>query len=448
MRAYVSHLENGQPSTMLSESQNSGYSCSDNPSIAYSGTSKAVMIQVRWAETDLPDFPTHPIVPGAEPTAKVRIPIELRTPHIEGRLEAGAAPITIPPDYGFEVVDYAVSGSFASTSTTTSTRRTSGSSVPTSGFPQETGVYPPDETDGSNGGLSTGAKAGIGVGVSLGVLLIAGIVGFFLWRRRKQRLAAAQGQQQPYVPPPGGMSELGAGGFPKGPAELSSQGQIVPGMAGGPAISTPGTGYHTVSPNTPAISGFYTTSPTVVGSELGTSSPRPPELETIHPAQYQELPGQSHPPPAELGPAPVSMPELPAPTYYPQGAQQPYNWTPQDSPPIQNSPDTGVAVMPQLGSGRHTPTPTSPIPSPPVQQQQQQQQPIFMHPAQPSEQEPSPAELSHLMDQHSQLEARKQRLLQLQQIEDEQAALQQKIQSMQGGHQGGPGGPSGSGAAS
>ena len=42
-------------------------------------------------------------------------------------------------------------------------------------------------SDDSSGGLSSGAKAGIGVGVALGVLLLLGVVAFFLIRRRKAK---------------------------------------------------------------------------------------------------------------------------------------------------------------------------------------------------------------------------------------------------------------------
>ncbi|KAI1186446.1 hypothetical protein F5B17DRAFT_403690 [Nemania serpens] len=44
-------------------------------------------------------------------------------------------------------------------------------------------------------GLSTGAAAGIGVGVALGLLLVASIVGFACFRKRKQRQEQQQQQQ-------------------------------------------------------------------------------------------------------------------------------------------------------------------------------------------------------------------------------------------------------------
>ncbi|KAL6231861.1 hypothetical protein BDW75DRAFT_243506 [Aspergillus navahoensis] len=42
------------------------------------------------------------------------------------------------------------------------------------------------ETEDEDGGLSTGAKAGIGVGAAAGVLILAAIIGFVLYRRRRR----------------------------------------------------------------------------------------------------------------------------------------------------------------------------------------------------------------------------------------------------------------------
>lgn len=47
----------------------SGYVChTTHISMAYSYSATAPMIQIRWAETDLPSFATHPLYPGANPT--------------------------------------------------------------------------------------------------------------------------------------------------------------------------------------------------------------------------------------------------------------------------------------------------------------------------------------------------------------------------------------------
>ena len=67
------------------------------------------------------------------------------------------------------------------------------------------------DIDGRRGGLSVGAKAGIGIGVSLAGLLAIGIM-VLLWRRRAKGATAAAGTkksdmaelpERPGTPPPG-----------------------------------------------------------------------------------------------------------------------------------------------------------------------------------------------------------------------------------------------------
>jgi hypothetical protein len=84
------------------------------------------------------------------------------------------------------------------------------------------------------------------------------------------------------------------------------------------------------------------------------------------------------------------------------------------STPLQ--PDTQVAIMPQ----RH-----SPAASPPREQQP------FIQPVETYQSDPSADELAQLREQHAQLEARRKRLIELEEIEKEQAALSQRMQTMQ-----------------
>ncbi|RAO66399.1 uncharacterized protein BHQ10_002411 [Talaromyces amestolkiae] len=73
------------------------------------------------------------------------------------------------------------------TSATTATTTTAGAAV--------SATTTPASNNNSSSGLSSGAKAGIGIGVALGgVLLAVLVVGAWLWNRRKQRAAAAAGQ--------------------------------------------------------------------------------------------------------------------------------------------------------------------------------------------------------------------------------------------------------------
>ncbi|KAJ4298222.1 hypothetical protein N0V90_006121 [Kalmusia sp. IMI 367209] len=82
-------------------------------------------------------------------------------------------------------------------STQSGSPTTSGASNPsgTPGTPQPSS----SETSASSGGLSTGAKAGIGAAVG-GVALIALVVlGLFLFRRRKRRVASTTESTTPYA---------------------------------------------------------------------------------------------------------------------------------------------------------------------------------------------------------------------------------------------------------
>lgn len=60
-------------------------------------------------------------------------------------------------------------------------------------------------SDPESSGLSTGAKAGIGVGVAAGVIAAGLLMGFFLWRRRRNR------SRNVGAPPPVHMADVYAG---------------------------------------------------------------------------------------------------------------------------------------------------------------------------------------------------------------------------------------------
>ena len=72
----------------------------------------------------------------------------------------------------------------------------------TIGYAQSTGSS--DDTDNggmSNGGMSTGAIVGVAVAVPVAVVLMAGGVFVFWWRRRKQRKTAQDGTLMTPMPP-------------------------------------------------------------------------------------------------------------------------------------------------------------------------------------------------------------------------------------------------------
>lgn len=85
--------------------------------------------------------------------------------------------------------------------TTTTTTTLSG----TTAVPSST-TTPSATSEPASSGLSHGAAAGIGVGVTLGCILVLGGLGFMWWRRRKSRReansTAENWQQQPRLEEP------------------------------------------------------------------------------------------------------------------------------------------------------------------------------------------------------------------------------------------------------
>ena len=167
----------------------------------------------------------------------------------------------------------------------------SSTSTNTAGLPTATG--PTSPSGGSNGGLSSGAKAGIGVGVTLAALLIFGglIAWFVVARRRRQRELAAKEQ----TPADGGaemsnVSSPGAGST--GPDYFGAQPQPGPytlnhaasasGMASYGPYSASQRGAVPISPQSPRdittpveIAGSGAASPGSAETESGTGLPGP-----------------------------------------------------------------------------------------------------------------------------------------------------------------------------
>ena len=151
------------------------------------------MIQIRWAATDLPDFVTHPLSPGVIPTENALL---------------GEAPASTTS--GNNLAARQDSGADVSGISGSTTRRNRGpTTVPgprpssTSGGDDQAPSFPTFSPPGSSGqgnnGLSTGAKAGIGVGVSVAILAMVGIAGFFWRRHRKNRIDEAAQNRIPPV---------------------------------------------------------------------------------------------------------------------------------------------------------------------------------------------------------------------------------------------------------
>ncbi|KAF4990614.1 hypothetical protein FDECE_14316 [Fusarium decemcellulare] len=235
-----------------------------------------------------------------------------------------------------------------------------------------------------NNGLSPGALAGIVVGVIVVVLLV--LAGVFLWwRKRRQRKTSGEStsihdNSQPKV------AEL------EQPKNL--EGQIIP-----------------KSPTSPAAAELA--SP-VTSSELPTSEPiNAKELEAKPAVLAGELHGEDKSPYSEL-PAEDTKYEIDG----SEEAKTAQTGNPRAEPTQEDphspslstvSPDTRVSIMPGSLDEDTSPSLASQSPSPDSGQTR-----------------------AMLMDQFAQLEARRQRILELKKIEDEQAELQMQLSKIQG----------------
>ncbi|KAF2466935.1 uncharacterized protein BDR25DRAFT_305783 [Lindgomyces ingoldianus] len=134
--------------------------------------------------------------------------LELRFPDLEDR---AAGPSGFPESgIDISVSLFDSSTSFDASFTSSRTSIPTGTSRATNS-PIETG--PSNSNNGGGGGLSTGAKVGIGLGVPLGIIILAGLVGLGFWLGKRNRKNAAIAQQPQMAGP--------------GPAELDSSGQVL-----------------------------------------------------------------------------------------------------------------------------------------------------------------------------------------------------------------------------
>lgn len=399
--------------------------------MAYSASQTKPMIQVRWAESDLRKFATHPLHPGVKPTEHVTKRADL----VPGRKDKGLRARD----------DISGFGSFPPTPTPTPTS--------TSGPNFGGGSDGNDSGGGGGGGLSLGAKVGIGVGVPLGVMVILAIGGFFIFRAyRKKRLAnqtqqplqppyqqqyAPPGPQGPQYPPQGmygnnmapqmgqyhqdGRAEMEGYGIGQSPPP----GTYAQGSMQGEQVQTPPPVVVAPAKDDTSEVAYPAKSPGPAGSELdaqtyrtGISAGTASELHAASPSPALELASD---PRHEIDSSPVSKTTSPVPRKA-LAASPEQHVSPLSPSGTDTGPETQVALMPG-GTDATAQPPASEGTS------------AFSPPQ--AEGEPSAQELSALMEQHSQLEARKKRLLELDQIEREQEALQNRMSSMKGNQGGG-----------
>ncbi|XWX01573.1 hypothetical protein V2A60_009601 [Cordyceps javanica] len=374
-----------------------GYRCkADDISVAFSGAATAPMIQIRWASTDLSTFATHPLYPGANPTNTEEDYLMQRTrgAKLKGRAQSsGYYTSTYPYDSG--------GGDPPSSSTS---RPGSGSSSSNH-----------DRGGAGGGGLSTGAKVGIGVGVSLSAILGFTVLGLIIWYVRRSSKRAQQSQtQQPYMVPSQYAGQTGQG---TQMGEAAMTGGAV--HMGGPSPEHHSAGQQSRPPQPiyqqpiqyqqhqqyPSASEMDTT-PSVANSHWAASTVTPPPAAAVAAERGTNSVAAGSDGRAECG---IGGPMAPPSEL--EGGRTPNAPAEMDSgsPVVPHTQPTVAAEQPRSPSI----DPRSVVGAPPG--------------------EPSAQELSSLREQHEQLEQRRQRILELERIEQEQEVLRDRMKQAQSG---------------
>ncbi|KAK3374674.1 hypothetical protein B0H63DRAFT_452521 [Podospora didyma] len=284
----------------------------------------------------------------------------------------------------------------------TSTPPTDPTTSTTAGPQTSTGSGVPNPGGGGSSGLGTGAIAGIAIAVVVLVLGVIAAAVFIFFRKRK----AAEAPAAAFAP----------GGDPAPKTAYATQ------------------PYTTGSdPTKYAAGGGYYGAPAELENERSPPSPRelyasPTATQPypLPPAQASELHSNHSPPNA--GQQPYQQP-------YQQPIQQPYPVAGSQSPPPPHQQWPAPATYPPVSE-------QSVVSSPPITHSNFNNSPgPYFPPSEPSAVSSSPPppsaeEVERLKQQYAELEAKRKNLMQLQQLEEEQAALRQKISALQGA--GGP----------
>lgn len=330
------------------------------------------MIQIRWATTDLTALATHPLYYGASPTNTEEDYLKIRVRNSTDDSDSGSG---------------------------------SGSS---SGNRHGRG----------GGGLSAGAKAGIGIGVSLGVILIFTSIGLIIWRARTSSKRSQSFQTHP-------------------PQMVQSQyatQQAFSASQSGPPAPTGGP----IPMGGPSPEQYYG------GQAASQPAPQPQPMQPVFHQQNMSPQHQHHPSASEMdnstaagnsnwGGSVSNMTPPPVAVVAGSAAANTRGSSISSPQPAASELDS-VRTPVEMGSG----SPAVHHVQPEQQQQQQQQvrsastDPQAFVGAPPGE--PSAEELTSLREQHSQLEQRRQRILELERIEQEQETLRNRMGQMQGGH--------------
>ncbi|KAI8654386.1 GPI-anchored domain-containing protein [Fusarium sp. Ph1] len=301
--------------------------------------------------------------------------------------------------------------------TVTSTSSGTSSTLSTAAQATTTAPSPPKH------GLSAGAIAGIVVGVVVVILIVLGAL-FFWMRRRKQRAAKGSTSNtdprdlQPQIAELEQPKKIDIVVTPATPAEM--RGSTPP----PPAAELAGQGRLPELPNTEKAT----------EKELeGNVAAIVPELQGDEKQTEKELEGDVARPVPELQAEDKALPaELPAETARKDNEEQqkqspvlPFTELPTSTEePQKKETETPSAAQTQTDtSASLLPKPSSEAGSTPVTE--------TISPVSPVSDEASHA---MLMEQYAQLEARRQRILELKTIEEEQAALRARLSKMQGGN--------------
>src|SRR3569833_260022 len=404
------------------------------------------MIQIRWASTDLPALETPPMTrPPPVTIPRVNLPEQTASwKFLDERQAASSfggsfqpsatvltgAGTTTSSSLGFPVDSATTPTGQVDTTlnlpSSTSTRPSSGSGGPSSSGAGNT----TDNGVGSGkAGLSTGEQAGIGVGVGLGVPLRLGLAAFLFWKYGRHRPAAADGAQPSQVEQFTGMPEMEgwpgamAGGVGAAAATAEADKAIHP-IAGYQQQHQPLAELDTVRAE-PYPAGL---SPQERAYEVE-ATPRPvPELQgqpymqqPFDPQQPAQEHQYYHPQAAEMVAAAAA------------GGMERGDMAHEQ---VQAPPPT-ISTVSQVYS-----TPPSGVISPASLDSAALGAVSGPSPSHPEMVGQGGQDLEQLRQQHAELESRRQRLLQLQEIEQQQAALRTRIAAAEGVGQT-PAGPSG-----
>ncbi|KAJ2898332.1 hypothetical protein MKZ38_004004 [Zalerion maritima] len=270
--------------------------------------------------------------------------------------------------------------------------------APSTSVPSETASASVDTEHGDNG-LSMAAKAGIGVGVSVGVL-IATLIAVVVWRQCRRK------KEEDKESNPGTHSWAGPASWISSPIASSNQHAVDHGANG------PDDGLQVVqSPISPTIR-FHT--PSHLSPSLGPLGQNPTHGQSVIPQPAMELPSDGN----ELTTLPLPPAQLDSAENPVVGVVGRARDSPQSEPVELPSQETSIApALSTQGARSISKGHETPIISPYVQSE--------------TTESVSQSELASLYRRATELQAKRERLVQLKQVDEEQEMVRQRIAELQ-----------------